>query len=127
VKLEKWFKDVGLWALKFRHPQGGAAHVVVTPQEDGQARLDSAWWLDDYDTETRRLAWTKPRTVAADEPELENGLLSEIRQVLSWTPIDLKAESKMMEGTWHNWFTKAEFVKHHRSLPEPRLEQHPQM
>lgn len=122
VKLQKWFKDIASWALEFRHQHGGAAQIVVAPGGDGrEVYLHSAWWLDDYDSETRRLAWGKERTVSAAEPLMEDALLDEIRRVLDWTEPDLTQESKMPEGMWHSYFSREEFEMLHRSLPNPRL------
>lgn len=92
LKLEKWFKEVALWALEFRHPRGGVAQVLMGPQGDFQedvAELTSSWQVDDYECEARRIAWGDGRTASVDEPLLEDAVLEEIRRVLAWTESDL--------------------------------------
>jgi hypothetical protein len=122
VKVEKWFKDVALWALTFRHPAGGAAHIVIGPVEDGpEAHHHATWWVDDYDSETRRLASGQGRRVGSGWPVLEDALLEEIRRVLKWTERDLTQESKMQKGMWHTYISREQFGRFAGSLPYPRL------
>lgn len=123
LKLEKWFKETALWALEFRHPRGGAAHVVVGPRGDfleEVAELNSSWHVDDYESETRRIAWGDRQTVSVEEPLLEDAVLEDIRRVLAWTELDLKLY-KLPKGTWHAWVSNEAFEKLDESLPNPRL------
>jgi hypothetical protein len=123
LKLEKWFKDAPIWALHFRHPRGGSGRVDVAPSgdfpEDG-ADLDASWALDDYESETRRIAWGDKRSVGVEEPVLEDAVLEEIRRVLQWTESDLKPY-EMPKGMWHAWFSKEAFERLDESLPTPHL------
>jgi hypothetical protein len=123
LKLEKWLKDVAIWALQFRHPLGGDGRVDVAPSgefpEDG-AELSSSWGVDDYETETRRIAWGGRRTVSVEEPLLEDAMLEEIRRILAWTESEL-TPYELPKGIWHAWFSKARFEKLDESLREPRL------
>jgi hypothetical protein len=108
LKLEKWFKETALWALELRHPRGGAAQVVVGPQGDfleDVVELTSSWQVDDYESETRRIAWGDLRSVSVEEPLLEDAVLEEIRRVLAWTESDL-TPYEGPKGIWHAWISK---------------------
>lgn len=123
LKLDKWIKESPLWALEFRHPRGGAAQVVVGPggdfPEDG-AHLWSSWHLDDYESETRRIASGDKRTVREEEPLLEDAVLEEVRRALGWTESNLKPH-QLPKGIWHQWFSREAFEKLDESLPNPDL------
>lgn len=121
LKLEKWFKEIGIWELEFRHSLGGAAHVLIFPSGPKTAEIHSAWWLDDYDQESRRIASSEPRISEIWDPDLENALKDEIQQVLRWTESNLGGPDTMPVGMWHNYMTRQEFEESTASLPIPKL------
>jgi hypothetical protein len=84
------------------------------------AELSSCWWVDDYEAETRRIAWGDRRTISVDEPLLEDAVLEEIRRVLAWTEPDLTPHD-LPKGIWRAWFSKDAFEKLDESLQEPQL------
>jgi hypothetical protein len=133
LELEKWSKDVGMWAVHFRHPLKGIATLMVEacdpggaaekagPPEAVIAMLQSNWSRDDYDTETRWSMGRRPRSVPwFDEIVFLEALTTELRQVLDWTANDLEPHP-MQTRMWHKYLTKERFADYESSLPEARL------
>jgi hypothetical protein len=119
LNIDRWFKDVAIWALEFRHPQEGVGHIVLAPSDQGNARLYCAWWRDDYDCETRWSTFRKPREIALDEAVFSQELAAEMRQILEWTDEDLVPHA-LPEGMWHSFIGKDQVGAHERGLPSPR-------
>jgi hypothetical protein len=97
--------------------------VLVGPQGDfleDVAELTSSWQVDDYESETRRIASGDRRTVSVDEPLLEDAVVEEIRRVLAWTESDL-TPYELPKGIWHARFSKKAFEKLDESLQHPQL------
>jgi hypothetical protein len=122
LRLEEWFKDVGIWSLQFQHPRGGHGRVDVQPSPAGEAVIDSYWTRDDYDSETRFGAYNPRESIPAEEKAVLVKLERELARVLAWTESDFHEPARMTPGMWHRHFTRDDFGERERSLPVPRLE-----
>lgn len=117
LSIEKWIKEIPVWALHFRHPRKGTGQIVVAPGKSGAASLQACWWRDDYDSETRRLAWDKPAEVPRER--LAESLDAVLARMLAWTDADL-AQTASLKGVWKKAWTKEQFEKFDAQYPDPR-------
>lgn len=120
LQVVRWLKDCTMWSLEFQHPCGGGARIDVEPHYS-KARVSSSWHRDNYDKEYRQVAFGVKRPVETSEPELEQALLQELRDVASW-PEEALGERTRFPGLWHNTWDKKTFDAFDGDLPKPKLE-----
>ncbi len=114
LKLHEFFRDDPLWRLDFARQAGGEAVVDVAWQEDRPEAytVSAAWWLDDYDTATRRSRQETVGTFTRDRSldDLEALLLEALRRIDGWTEADLDQRSGP-HPDWQRYQSRDEFYR----------------
>jgi hypothetical protein len=103
VKLHEFFRDDPVWRLDFVREAGGEAVVDVAWQEDRpeEYAVSASWWVDDYDSTTRRSHQEDVGTFTRDRSldDLEALLRQALARVDGWTEADLDQRS----GPYPDW------------------------
>ena len=103
VKLHEFFRDDPIWRLDFARQLGGEAVVDVAWQEERpeEYTVTASWWLDDYDTTTRRSRQELVGTFTRDRSldDLESLVVEALHRVDGWTEADLDQQS----GPYPDW------------------------
>jgi hypothetical protein len=98
LKLNEFFRDDPLWRLAFARHIGGEAAIDVawSDERPEEHAVSCAWWVDDYDTTTRRSrhedvgVFTRDRSLDALEAMLRDGLA----RIDKWGEADLGPPSE---------------------------------
>src|SRR6266568_1826247 len=108
-----WDK-LGQMDADFARQAGGEAVVDVAWQEDRPEAytVSAAWWLDDYDTATRRSRQETVGTFTRDRSldDLEALLLEALRRIDGWTEADLDQRSGP-HPDWQRYQSRDEFYR----------------
>lgn len=123
LELEPWFKESAIWAMRFRHPLGGAGRLdlLTDPGHPNRLRVVASWARDDYDRETRSGAGGPWGSIDTGESSITNGLSQALREVLALTEKDLGEATPMPKGSWQESLTREQFEEAVTNLPVPRL------
>lgn len=114
LKLHEFFRDDPLWRLDFARQSGGEAVVDVAWEEDRpeEYRVSASWWLDDYDTTTRRLREEEIGVFTRDRSldDLEAMLREALGRIDGWTEADLDREAGPYPD-WQRYQSREEFYR----------------
>jgi hypothetical protein len=116
--LDKYYREVPSWDLRFGHPLGGSASIQIM-NAGVVARICTVWHLDDYDKFTRFLHWRDPVDVELDSESIFQTLAEELRAILA-TPLD--NWTKVATGCEESWsgFSTAQFESMGPTYPIPK-------
>jgi hypothetical protein len=93
LKLHEFFRDDPVWRLDFAREAGGEAVIDVGWEEDRpeEYRVSAAWWVDDYDSTTRRSREEEVGVFTRDRSldDLEAMLRDALARVDAWREPDL--------------------------------------
>jgi hypothetical protein len=117
--IQKYRHDQPVWDLCFSHPQGGQGKVEVHRHPDSNFMVTGVWWIDDYDSATRRIKWAERTTVAADEASIRKVVERSIDEMLSWQRGQWTREIGDYQKIWHR-YSKAQFEAMTPAWPVPR-------
>jgi hypothetical protein len=114
VKLHEFFRDDPVWRLDFVREAGGEAVVDVAWQEDRpeEYAVSASWWVDDYDSTTRRSHQEDVGTFTRDRSldDLEALLRQALARVDGWTEADLDQRSGPYPD-WQRYQSRDEFYR----------------
>jgi len=118
VKLHEFFRDDPVWRLDFVRAAGGEAVVDVAWQEDRpeEYAVSASWWVDDYDSTTRRSHQEDVGTFTRDRSldDLDALLREALARIDGWTEADLDERSGPYPD-WQRYQSRDEF--HRTRLP----------
>ena len=114
VKLHEFFRDDPVWRLDFARGAGGEAVVDVAWQEDRpeEYAVSASWWMDDYDSTTRRSHQEEVGTFTRDRSldDLEALLRGALARIDGWTEADLDQRSGPYPD-WQRYQSRDEFYR----------------
>ncbi len=103
VKLLEFHRDDPLWRLDFARKAGGEAVVDVawTEERPDSYAVSATWWLDDYDSATRRLHHEEVGEFRREEPleQLDALLERALGSIDAWT----EAHLDQHQGPFPDW------------------------
>jgi len=118
--IERYRRGKAAWELRFARGLGGEATVAITYREATGHVLDvtALWWLDDFDSRTRRIRTEKVAAYDRREPAATLGrhLEEALRRIDRWTPADLGAAFGPFVQ-WTKLYTAETFAAERARLP----------
>jgi hypothetical protein len=114
LKLHEFFRDDPVWRLDFVREAGGEAVVDVAWREERpeEYTVSASWWVDDYDSTTRRSRQEDVATFTRDRSldDLEALLLQALARIDGWTESDLDQRSGPYPD-WQRYQSRDEFYR----------------
>jgi hypothetical protein len=114
VKLHEFFRDDPVWRLDFVREAGGEAIVDVAWREERpeEYTVSASWWVDDYDSTTRRSRQEDVGTFTRDRSldDLEALLHRALARIDGWTEVDLDQRSGPYPD-WQRYQSRDEFYR----------------
>jgi hypothetical protein len=114
IKLHEFFRDDPVWRLNFARESGGEGVVDVAWDEADpeEYRVTAAWWLDDYDTTTRRSRHEEVGLFTRDRSldDLEAMLREALQRIDRWTAGELDRQSGPYPE-WRAYQSREEFYR----------------
>lgn len=110
--------DAPAWTLRFNHPEGGQASIVLTHHEQRSVAIGSVWHVDCHDTFTRSLHRREPREVPREPGAVRHALEAELRAILAVPPGAWTEVATGYERIWGR-YTREQFAALAPRLPDP--------
>jgi hypothetical protein len=117
--LDKYYHDLPVWSLCFRHPSGGQAKLDVSTANGQQWSVIGAWWVDNYDLGTRSSRGGQHLDLPSAPARLRAVLESCLASVLAWRPDEWDEVSAGSRAMWHEAWTAEQFDRLQSRWPEP--------
>ena len=112
--IEKYEHEAPVWRFSFRHPIDGVGSVLVSVDKIGEIKVTGHWWIDDYDSGTRRLRASE--SIITAKIDLSSTLEIVLETVLKWDPKSL-TEHEGYKEYWHQFFTRQQFHQINNRYP----------
>jgi len=117
--IQRYRHDQPVWDLCFSHPSAGQAKVEVHRIPDSGFMVTGAWWVDDYDSATRRIKWAEQMSVDSDATSVREAVERLLDEMLRWQPGQWTRERSDYQKIWH-CYSKSQFEAMTPRWPSPR-------
>lgn len=120
--VQKYYHDAPCWSLCFSHSSGGVGRIDLKRKSESILGISGIWWVDDYDSFTRRIKHTNKVECEPTPLAVEPHLRAALKSVLCFTPGDWSLVATGYERFWRKTWTKDQFDKLNSQFPLPRID-----
>jgi hypothetical protein len=116
--VDKYYHDGRDWSLRFNHPKGGQASIVLRRDEKDGLRICSIWHFDDFEKSMRFLYARDERSCLRNATVIAKSLEDELQGIVD---VNFGAWQQGHECAWGK-HTRQEFEAMIPKYPNPKLD-----